>query len=97
MSVQPQKVFDPPLDAGIAPYVEALAEAGFETFESCEGGNGHAFPEPTIRFYGDRSEGLRALAFALQRRFPLGHTTAQLARHRPRASCAKLEMTFRLG
>jgi hypothetical protein len=58
--------YDPPLDAGIRRYVETLVAAGVETFESCEGGPGHAYSEPTVRFYGDRSEGFRALAVALQ-------------------------------
>ena len=63
--------FDPPLDAGIADAVHVLASAGVETFESCEGGNGHAYPEPTIRFHGDRSEGLRALAVAVKAALPV--------------------------
>jgi hypothetical protein len=71
MPPQPQKVCDPPLDKWIAPYVEALADAGFETFESCDGSEGHSYPEPAIRLDGDRSEGLRALAFALQRHYPV--------------------------
>ena len=58
--------FSPPLDEGIAPMVNLLRGASIETFESCEGGEGHAYPEPTIRFHGDRSEGFRALAVALQ-------------------------------
>jgi hypothetical protein len=40
------------LDAGIRKAVECLQAEGIETFESCEGGPGHSFPEPTIRFYG---------------------------------------------
>jgi hypothetical protein len=51
-------------DAGIAPVVEILRAAGVETFESCEGGAGHAFHVPTVRFYGGRSAGFRALAVA---------------------------------
>lgn len=58
--------FDPPLDKGIETPVRILQGAGIETYESCEGGTGHAFPEPTIRFHGDHSEGFRALAIALQ-------------------------------
>jgi len=54
------------VDKGIAQEVRVLWENGVETFESCEGGPGHAFPEPTVRFHGDRSEGFRALAIALQ-------------------------------
>ncbi len=46
--------------------VEILYKAGIETFESCEGGEGHSYPEPTVRFEGSRSEGFRALAVALQ-------------------------------
>jgi hypothetical protein len=56
----------PPPDPGIAIAVETLRKAGVETFESCEGGDGHAYLEPTIRFHGDRTEGFRALAFAMQ-------------------------------
>lgn len=57
--------FDPPLDAGIAPVVHALRSAGIETFESCEGGKGHAYPDATVRFHGPQSEGFRALGIAL--------------------------------
>jgi len=60
------------IDQGIRNAVEALISAGVETFESCEGGLGHAYPEPTIRFHGDRSEGFRAFAIAV--RFQLGVT-----------------------
>jgi hypothetical protein len=59
------------LDPGIAAYVRALREHGVDTFESCEGGESHAYPEPTIRFRGDRSEGLRALAVAHRARLPV--------------------------
>jgi hypothetical protein len=58
--------FDPPLDAGIVREVETLCGNGIETYESCEGGVGHCFPEPTVRFHGERSEGFKALAIALQ-------------------------------
>ncbi len=54
------------LDEGIREAVLALQAAGIETYESCEGGNGHAFLEPTIRFHGHKSEGFRALAAALE-------------------------------
>lgn len=59
------------LDKGIAPYVKVLIEAGIETFESCQGGEGHSYPEPTIRFHGDRSEGFRAAAIAIQQQLPI--------------------------
>jgi hypothetical protein len=63
--------FSPPLDPGIHNAVVALHEAGIETFESCEGGQGHAYAEPTVRFHGNKSEGLRALAAAMQRGLPV--------------------------
>jgi hypothetical protein len=59
------------LDPGIARYVETLRQAGIETFESCQGGPGHAYPEPTIRFHGPRDEGFRALAVSHQQGLPL--------------------------
>jgi len=59
--------YDPPLDPGIELMVETLREYGVETFESCEGGPGHSYPEPTVRFYGQREEGFRAFAAARQR------------------------------
>ena len=63
--------YDPFLDPGIKRYVEILNSEGIETYESCEGGSGHAYPEPTIRFHGERSEGLRALSVALQNNLPV--------------------------
>jgi hypothetical protein len=53
------------LDAGIVEAVVKLREGGIETFESCEGGDGHAFFEPTVRFHGDSAEGIRAVSVAL--------------------------------
>jgi hypothetical protein len=55
-----------PLDEGIKHQVEILSANGIETYESCEGGVGHCFPEPTIRFHGDQAEGFKALAIAAQ-------------------------------
>ena len=63
--------FEPPLDPGIAEAVHVLREAGIETFESCEGGTGHSYLEPTVRFDGERSAGFRALAAALCVRLPV--------------------------
>lgn len=61
-----RSAFDPPLDWGICTAVAALQAGHVETFESCEGGSGHAYPEPTVRFHGDTSEGYRALAVAMR-------------------------------
>jgi hypothetical protein len=63
--------FDSPLDPGIKDAVETLCAANVETFESCEGGPGHAYPEPTVRFHGNKAEGLRALAVALNAQLPV--------------------------
>jgi hypothetical protein len=58
--------FDPPLDPGIRDAVLVLRENGVETFESCQGGPGHTYPVPTIRFYGGQADGFWALGIALQ-------------------------------
>lgn len=63
--------FDPPLDEGIAGAVIILRRHNVETSESCQGGEGHAFPEPTIRFFGGRAEGLRALSVAVAHDLPV--------------------------
>jgi hypothetical protein len=63
--------FDPPLDPQIENLVLVLRAAGVETFESCQGGQGHAYPEPTVRFHGGTAEGLRALAAAMDGRLPV--------------------------
>lgn len=66
-----QRIYEQPLDPGIARFVECLRDQGVETYESCEGGPGHAYPEPAVRFYGTASEGFRALAVALQHALPV--------------------------
>jgi hypothetical protein len=48
------------IDPLILPAVEILNKHGFETFESCQGGENHCFPEPTVRFYGDEFDLVRA-------------------------------------
>ena len=40
------------VDEIIKPAVKIMLEHGFHTFESCQGGEGHSFTEPTIRFNG---------------------------------------------
>jgi len=59
------------LDEGIRRAVAVLRDHGIETFESCEGGLGHAFPEPTIRFHGGPDEGFKALSYALEHDLPV--------------------------
>jgi hypothetical protein len=59
------------LDSGIKNGVERLRACGIETFESCEGGPGHAYTEPTIRFHGTPEAGWRALGICLAYGFPV--------------------------
>jgi hypothetical protein len=62
---------DLPLDPGIRRAVLILRSAGIETFESCEGGLGHAYPEPTIRFDGGYAAGFKALSIAITYGLPV--------------------------
>jgi hypothetical protein len=63
--------FEPPLDEGIREIVLTLIAQGIQTYESCQGGAGHSYLEPTVRFEGDESEGLRAVAVALAYGMPV--------------------------
>ena len=63
--------YDPPLDPGIADFVAVLQEHGVETYESCEGGPGHTYPEPSIRFHGPRAAGIKAFACAAESGLPV--------------------------
>ena len=83
------------LDEGIAAYVDLLDAGGIETFESCEGGEGHAFPDPTVRFYGERSEGFRALAVALECGLPVLELRRYWQVLEGEPSGPNWEMTFR--
>lgn len=59
------------LDDGIRHYVELLQSKGVETCQSCQGGPGHTYLEPTVDFRGGRGEGLRALGVALTHGLPV--------------------------
>lgn len=63
--------FNPPLDAGIEDMVMVLRKHGVETFESCQGGEGHAFVEPTVRFSGEYAAGFHAFAVARENDLPV--------------------------
>jgi hypothetical protein len=61
--------FEPPwdeIDPFILPIVRVFYLEGIETFQSCQGGIGHSFPEPTVEFSGGMSVGFRALHIALE-------------------------------
>jgi len=51
-----------PIDPGIVLAVKILKDAGISTIESCEGGDGHAYREPTVKFAGERATGWAAVA-----------------------------------
>lgn len=53
-----------PLDRWISFAVKVLRDGGIETYESCQGGTGHSYPEPAIRFHGQVAEGFRAITLA---------------------------------
>jgi hypothetical protein len=62
---------DMDLDAGIRRAVLILRSGGVETFESCQGGAGHAMPDPTIKFHGSSWAGYRAFALAMEHALPV--------------------------
>ena len=62
---------DGDIDPGIAEPVACLQAAGIETFESCEGGFGHVFHEPTVRFHGQPAAGFYALGVAMDHGWPV--------------------------
>ncbi len=59
------------LDPGIENAVDLLRSGGIATVESCEGGTGHCFPEPTVRFMGSKAEAWRALSLVLDNGLPV--------------------------
>jgi NADPH-dependent 2,4-dienoyl-CoA reductase/sulfur reductase-like enzyme len=59
------------LDRGIKRAVELLRAGGVETFESCEGGEGHAYAEPTVAFVGGPYAGWLAMSICLANGLPV--------------------------
>ena len=64
------------LDRGIKRVVRRLQAEGIATYESCEGGEGHTYPRPAVRFHGEFAEGFRALAVAITYGFQFIASTA---------------------
>jgi hypothetical protein len=60
------------MDTGIVRAVQILLDADIATYESCQGGEGHAYAEPTIRFKGTPACGWRALAILMTYDLPVG-------------------------
>jgi len=82
------------LDAGIRRAVLVLRSAGIETFESCEGGDGHAFTEPTVRFNGGTWAGYRAFAVAMEHGLPVTAVRYTYATHNGHLGPPCWEMVF---
>ena len=61
---------DLPLDPGIRYAVLVLRAGGVETFESCQGGAGHAHPEPFVKFHGSPWAGYHAFSVAMEYGLP---------------------------
>lgn len=62
---------DVPLDRWISFAVKVLREAGVSTYESCQGGPGHSYAEPAVRFHGTNAEGYRAVTATLNYGLPV--------------------------
>lgn len=60
-----------PLDLGIVRAVRILKEGDIFTIESCEGGRGHSYPEPTVKFSGGPSQGWKAASLLMERGLPI--------------------------
>jgi hypothetical protein len=61
------------MDPGIRRWVLILRSGGVETFEACQGGAGHAMPDPTIKFHGSAWAGYAAFAVAMEHGLPVLH------------------------
>lgn len=59
------------IDVGIRKAVERFQASGIETFESCEGGPGHSYPEPTVAFGGSLEAGWRAVGICFAYGLPI--------------------------
>ena len=70
-AVWSKRVFSSPLDAGIERAVKVLNDNGVETYESCQGGEGHSSPYPVVSFTGQQYEGFRALSVAMSYGLPV--------------------------
>lgn len=62
---------DLPLDPGIREAVLILRSQGVRTVESCQGGPGHACPEPVVMFEGTKQEAVAATRIAINAGLPV--------------------------
>ena len=85
---------EPQLDPGIAYAVNVLRSGGIRTIESCEGGEGHSFPQPIVIFEGPYVEGMRAAAIASTYRLPVAELRRTLRIREGRFAGPVWEMVF---
>ena len=83
------------LDKGIRDFVLFLRENNFETFESCQGGIGHGFPEPTVRFFGNKHEGLRMAMICIKNDLPIDEVRRSFSIDEGELQTPFWEVTFR--
>ena len=82
------------LDRWVRFAVLMLRQAGIQTYESCQGGAGHAFPEPTVRFEGTKSDAFRAVAAVRAHGLPAHHLRQFWRLNEHGAERPAWEMTF---
>jgi hypothetical protein len=91
---------DGPIDSGIVRAVKLLMDHGVETHQSCEGGEDHSYPEPTIDFGGGQGAPWKALSIcntyglpvsAIRRRWRIGRDG------HPFEDCWQITFSQRLG
>jgi hypothetical protein len=51
--------------------VKVLRDGGVETYESCQGGTGHSYVEPAVRFFGGHQAGYQAVGVAMTFGLPI--------------------------
>lgn len=85
------------LDDGIKYIVEILNLYGIETYESCDGSDGHSYVEPSVRFHGNISEGYRAASVAISNGFPLKQLNRVWVCHDMELEGPEWEMRFWKG
>jgi hypothetical protein len=84
-----------PFDYGIKRAVNILRENNIETCQSCEGGPGHAYPEPTVEFLGSYGEGFRALSICFDNGLPVSELKRVWSMNRGEPEGPIWQITFR--
>jgi hypothetical protein len=83
------------VDPGIRRHVAILRAHGIETYQSCQGGEGHSSPEPMVRFFGNAFEGFKAFAIAMTYGLPVAEIRHSYGVIDGRLTGPEWEITFR--